>query len=198
MNINPEIEKILSNFNIPVKKGILYLLGIFHNLIDSPENDPFEESVGKQINLTKIVIRDSETPGNVIWNVPLYDGQTSYMDRSWEWVQAWRELFGKLRSDAIGSKQDCLKKMKKYFAEHPEVRKDDVLLATEMYLTDFRLGKQNVQYLQRADYFISKIVKAEGGTQYSSRLDMYLEIISKNKDVKANPLLNRQLNKVVK
>lgn len=197
MNVNPEIEKILIQYNIPVKKGILYLLGIYHNLIDSPENDPFEESVGKQVNLTKIVIRDTEIPGSVVWNVPLYEN-IPLMDKNWEWVWEWRERFGKLRADAIGNRKDCLAKMKKFFANNPEVRKEDIIKATDMYLAPFHAGRQQVTYLQRADYFISKLIKAEGSTQQQSRLEMYLEVLAKDKNVTANPLLSRQLNNIVR
>lgn len=178
--LNPEISKILQQYNISLSDGTIILLTIYHKLdiISLKSGNTYWELIEKQVNLTKIVERNYEIAGEVIWNVPLYleDLPTP---NEWDWILDWREMFGRIRGDAIGSRKNCFTKMKKFFSEHPEVRKEDVIKATHMYLNDFVIGKQSPKYLQMADYFISKIIKAEGGTQYGSRLEMYLEIIKK-------------------
>lgn len=177
MNINPEIPKILKQFNINEGEGILCLLSLYHNLNESI----IPPLVIKQVNLTKIVERDYDNLGKLIWNISLYEGEIIPEDKEWEWIEGFRDEFGKLRKDAIGNKKNCYDKMKKFFSKHPEVRVEDIKQAVQMYLVSFQRGRQDIQYLQKADYFISKIVKAEGGTEYGSRLEMYLEIIKKQR-----------------
>lgn len=191
--INPEIKKVLNQYKVEEGEGLLYLLALYHDI--TPGRLLISELVRSQINLTKIVDRDYENPGKgkIIWNVPLYSSEV--IPDQWDWVQNFREEFGKIRKDAIGDRKGTLTKMKKYFAEHPEVRKEDIQAATMAYLTPFIQGKQDPKYLQRADYFISKMFRAEGGVQYTSRLDMYLEIMEKRK---ADPVNHKQLNQVVK
>jgi hypothetical protein len=190
MNINPEIKKILQQYNITEGSGTLYLLSLYHELPDGL----FSEMLKKQINLSKIVERDYTTPGKLIWNTPLYTSEV--VSDQWDWIQGWRDLFGKLRNDAIGSKKGCIVKMKKFFAEHPEIRVSDINKATMLYLTPFYNKRQDPKYLQQADYFISKIIKAEGGTQYGSRLEMYLEVLSKEQE--KTPLVEKQMGQIVK
>lgn len=194
MNINPEVSKILKQFNINEGEGILCLLSLYHNL----NENIIPPMVTKQINLTKIVERDYDNIGQLIWNISLYEGEIIPVDKEWEWIEGYRNEFGKLRADAIGNKKNCMDKMKKYFSIHPEVRVEDVKQAVQMYLLPFQRGKSDLKMLQRADYFISKIVKAEGGTEYNSRLDMYLEIINKQRATNQTQSPDRYLNQVVK
>lgn len=175
-NINPKITEILNQHHIDPNLGKLHLLCLYHNIDDRSISS---EEIMKRVNLTKIVERDYEQRENLIWNIPLYEDQPK-SEGEWEWVLSWRVLFGELRPDAIGNRKNCLIKMKKYFAEHPSIRQADVAAATNLYLDKFRNNRTQVKYLQMADYFISKVVKAEGGTEYASRLDMYLEILKKN------------------
>lgn len=202
MNINPEIKKILKQYNIDEDDGVLYLLAVYHNLDISLKVTDFHthtfaiipELVRKQVNLTKIVEREYLTEGNkLIWNVPLYSAEI--VSDQWDWISEWRTLFGKLRNDAIGDKKACTIKMKRYFSEHPEVRMQDIIKATMLYLTPFYQKRQDPKYLQKADYFISKMVKDEGGITHNSRLDMYLEILKKQE---GTPPDDRRINQVVK
>lgn len=190
MNINPVIKQTLGLYNVNEAEGILCLLSLYHNL----NEHIVPEMIHKQINLTKIVERDYNKPGSIIWNIPLYENEVVITE--WDWIEAWRLLFGKLRNDAIGNKKSCDMKMRKYFAEHPSVRMQDVIKATMLYLTPYYNKKKDVAYLQRADYFISKIIKAEGGTEYNSRLDMYLEILKQQEGTPVEQ--SKQLNQVVK
>lgn len=175
MNINPEIPKILKQFNINEGEGILCLLSIYHNLNESI----IPPMVSKQVSLSKIVERDIDNHGKVIWNIALYENEIIPQEKEWEWIEAYRQEFGKLRADAIGNQKNCYDKMKKFFSTHPEVRVEDIKKAVQMYLLPFQRGRSDLHVLQRADYFISKIVKVAGETDRNSRLEMYLEIIKK-------------------
>lgn len=195
ITINPAITEKLIQSKIPINLGTLCLLGIYHGVpLEELHLDP---ELIVQLNLTKIVERDyqnrEETP-KLIWNIPLYADQEIQLDDNWAWIDDWRKLFGTIRPDAIGNKKDCYLKMKRFFANNPHIRKEDILAATKMYLLTFR-GK-DAAYLQRADYFISKIIKAEGGTQHNSRLEMYLELL-KNSAAESAPQVSRQLGQLL-
>ena len=187
MEINPQIKEILQENDIPPGLGTLVLLCYYFNIM--PEEE-IPDEVHAEIKMTKIVERDYEG-GILKWHVPLFIGlgETENVDKEWDWIIEWRKLFGAVRADAIGSRADCYKKMKKYFSEHPSVRVEDVIQATKMYL----LTVKDPRYLQKADYFISKTVEGSKG----SRLDMYLEILkdsSKTVDVVAQRNLNQIVN----
>lgn len=190
MKINPKINEILKQYNIHEDSGILYLLSIYHNLDTNVLENLAFESVGKQVNLAKIVERDYTEKGMVTWNVNLYESEKE-SETAWDWVEEWREMFAKLRPDARGNKKDCLTKMKKFFANNPEIRKDDVIKATQLYLATVRDAK----YLQQANYFICKVVKAEGGSTYNSRLEQYLEVLQKQGK---SSTVNRAMNQLVR
>lgn len=177
MNINPEIKKVLKQYNIGEGDGILCLLSLYHDINETI----IPPLVSKQISLSKIVERDIDHPGKIIWNIPLYENEVIPQDKEWDWIEAYRNEFGKLRADAIGNQRNCYEKMKKFFANHPEVRVEDIKQAVQMYLLPFQRGRSDLTVLQRADYFISKVVKVAGETDRNSRLEMYLEIIKKQK-----------------
>ena len=54
MKLNPEIEKLLVEFNIDIYEGQLYLLACFHNL----DTVYFSEETIRQVNSIGIVERD--------------------------------------------------------------------------------------------------------------------------------------------
>jgi len=176
--INEKIRDKLREFNVNEDEGLLYLLGVFYNLKTS---GIIPEETIKQVNFSKIVTRDyeGEVP-SVLWNIPLFEGQV--YDSNWQWVLEWRMLFMEIRGDAGGDRKGCIDKMKKFFSQHPEVRKDEVFDAANMYLDEFRYGsKRETKYLQQADYFISKINREEGTNIKRSRLEQYVELVRNKK-----------------
>jgi hypothetical protein len=133
------------------------------------------DEVVKQVNITKIVTRDYGTlkrPG-IIWAIPLFsDTPVDTTSTPWDWVEKYRGMFSALKPEARGDKAGTLKKMQNFFSQFPDVRVDEIFAATEMYLNTFKTNQQSVQYLQQADYFISKINKGEK----SSRLSTFIEL----------------------
>jgi len=195
MKINPLIKERLEKAGIPYNIGVLYLMCQYHELTYSPLTDRSESDIA-MINSTKIVERDY-TDSTLKWNISLYEDE-DVVDKNWDWVNTeFRPLFGKIRGDAIGTKAECTKKMKKYFSEHPLVRKDDVIKATKLYLHPFEMGTQQVKFLQRADYFISKIERGSGTSQLGSRLDMFLEVLG-NQHAETDVIAQRNMKGIVK
>lgn len=179
MTINNVIEETLESLfrgsttdvvtdNKMIDAAKLYLLSIWYGLNDGI----IPETVIRKVNLTKICERDYEA-GTVKWNIPLFS-TTNEVDVNWDWVNTeYRNLFKDLRKEAAGDLKGTIGKMKKFFAEYPHVRKEDVIAAANAYLEAFRRGQQSIAYLQQADYFINK--KADG--VITSRLLTYLELI---------------------
>lgn len=169
MKINPQIREIFLQNNVDYDEGILYLLSIYFNLNISLEK--FEQTI-KQVNFTKIVDRDySEITYKVVWHVPLFE--SSATDTLWDWVIEYRNMFKNIRPDRAGTINNCLSRMKNFFATHPSVRKEDVLEATKAYISTVK----DPAFLISAHYFIKK----DRGNNEASKLEEFLEIIEDQK-----------------
>lgn len=142
MEINKEIKKILEQNNINVGSGTLYLLGVYHEL-DVHLIVPSD--IIHQVNLTKIVEKDFETD-TIKWNIPIYSGQQTAFD----WVSDWIIPFGRMNPERKGSVRDCVARMKFFFQQNPEYRKDDVYAARDAYLASVKDPK----YLKSSHKFI--------------------------------------------
>lgn len=182
MKINPEIkEKLEGAFsNSPtidsdVDAGIQYLLCIYFNL---HHDFTIPYGVIRVVNILKICERDFEK-NSVKWNIPLFlEESPAPEEDAWLWVLSeYRELFSVCtKSEAKGDSKACLKKMKTFFAENPDIRKEEVIEATKMYIVE---TGANSPYIQRADYFISK---ADPDKTKSSRLRIYVEKLRASKE----------------
>jgi hypothetical protein len=182
---NKEVIRIINECGFELDDILNYFVSLHYNL--NPTYIP--ELVKKQANTTGILQRDY-TKGTVIWTVPLFDSESSIPliseDKKWEWVHTeYRKLFMDIKGIAGGDKKGCVTKMKKFFAENPETRKEQILIAAKMYTIDFANGTNNPKFMQRADYFISKVVKTEGGNSSQSRLSQYLELIDNETETKS-------------
>jgi hypothetical protein len=127
MEINPEIKSILKGCKIDVQKGTLCLLAIYFNL-DGTGVVP--EDLMKKINFTKIVEKEY-TSNTITWNVPLFVGQEA---GAFDWVNEWMHPFGAIGTPARrGTVKEVITRMKKWFANNPEYRKEDVFAARDLY-----------------------------------------------------------------
>lgn len=122
-----QIVPILIQHNIDPEKGLLALLGIYHGVDIETICD---EATIKAINLTKIVEKDYRIRGVITWNTPLFIGIES---GAWDWVRDWIEGFGRINPDRKGAFKDAVTRMKTFFAQNPEYRKDDVYRARDAY-----------------------------------------------------------------
>lgn len=129
MEINQEIVKFLREHSIDCSYGLLYLMGVYHNLDGISEIIP--EPIIRAINALGVVEKDYKT-NTVEWHIALYNGQNT--DSVWEWVNEYRELFASKNKERSGSKKTCVQRMKLFFQQNPHIRKQDVLEATRNYL----------------------------------------------------------------
>jgi hypothetical protein len=164
VTINSEILSALREYRVNSDEAQLYLLGIYFNL----NTEYISEKTRKQVNALGIVEREykdnSSVPHTLRWKVPLFNEEKS---EAFAWIDSYRELFAKLNPERKGTKSAVMARMKKFFAEHPEVRKVDIKQATEAYLKTVN----DPQYLKSAHKFISE------GTGFNkvSLLEQWLE-----------------------
>lgn len=170
MKINPQIASVLNQYNIPIDDAIAYLLSIYFNC--RPSYTP--PLLVQRINVTNILGIDSNR--EVVWHIPLFIGENQ---EKWDWVKEWNEEFKKINSKRKGSDKDCITRMKAFFADNPDVRKEEVISATKMYFASL----SNAEYLTSSHYFISKGVGRDRTSALLTWIEKYREAIS---DTSAN------------
>ena len=143
MKINQDIKDTLKEGGVNMGEGLLYLLGIYHGL--EKQAELISEKVQKSVNVLKIVERDYDN-GTVQWNIPLYEGEQTDFD----WVVEWHKPFGQLNRERKSVAKDCIKRMKQFFADNPDVRKEEVFKARYYYLNSV----ENPKYLKKDIKFI--------------------------------------------
>lgn len=139
MKINKKISETFTRFSIDPDEGLLYLLGLFFSL----NVDHLDESMKKKVLMSKVV--EYSTTG-LKWNIPLFEGQ----ETAFAWVtDEYVKLFASCDKDT--NAREATARMKKLFAENPDIRKEEVLSATEMYLSN-----TNPKYVKLPHYFLRK------------------------------------------
>lgn len=158
MVINKKILEILKEFNIIQDDGICYLMCLYHNY--NPTYIP--DLLKQKVNLTKIVV---QTEKGTTWNIPLYEGS----EIAFEWVKReYVPLFEEKNKRRGGKVREATSRMKKLFASYPDIRKDDVIGATKMYLRN-----TDADYIRFPHYFIEKGVGVEKSYDILDWIDKY-------------------------
>ena len=83
-----------------------------------------------------------------------------------KWVSKFRDLFKQVNPDRWGTLSTCKERMKKFFSENPEVRVDEVMDATIMYLNN-----TDRRYIMKSHKFIYD----GAGTSRNSTLEEWIE-----------------------
>ena len=139
MTINLKIKEILKEFGILPDDGIPILLSLYYGF--TPSYIP--QALILKMNLTKIVVQ-SKT--GLQWNIPLFEG----VETAFEWVLTeYLQIFETVGKNKF--KRECVTRMKKLFRENPEIRKEEIIGATEMYINN-----TDPKYVRNPHYFIEK------------------------------------------
>jgi len=166
VSINSEILAVLRKYKVNSHEAQLYLLGIYFGL----DTEYIAEKTRKQVNALGIVEREykdnSSIPHTLRWKVPLFNEEK---DEAFGWIDSYMELFGRLNPERKGTKSAVTARMKRFFAKHPEVRKQDVRQATEAYLKTIT----DPQYLKSSHKFIYE----GAGFKEVSMLEQYVEFV---------------------
>jgi hypothetical protein len=137
--INPKIIEILQEYKIDVNDAVTCLLGLYYGF--RPQYIP--ENFRLRILATGIISFDN---GEITFHTGLFEEQLT----TFAWVET--EYCSQFK--AIGKPshvKESTARLKKFFAENPEIRKDDVIGATAMYI---RSTEQ--KYVMYPHYFINK------------------------------------------
>lgn len=165
VTINSEILSEIRRYKINSEEAQLYLLGVYFNL----NTEYISEKTRKQVNALGIIEREykdnSSVPHTLRWKVPLFNEEKN---ETFGWIGNYMDLFGRINPERKGTKNACMARMKKFFAENPEVRKQEVRKAVEAYLKTV----SDPQYLKSAHKFIYE------GTGFNkvSLLEQYVEL----------------------
>jgi len=144
MKFNEKITEVLKEFNINKDEALLFLLSVYHNL-----SVPFlfDSLLKTKIESTGIVSYNHKTK-SYDWNVGLFENQeTSFAWVGLEYIPLFMEK-NKSRGKNLSA---CISRMKKFFAENPDIRKEEVIGAVKMYLRQVKS-----EYMISPHYFIEK------------------------------------------
>lgn len=174
MHFNPEVIEALKVHKIDRSQGILCLLAIYHNLEAETIIPP---EVMQKVNHTHIVEKDYNT-NTLNWKLPLFEGMEA---DAFDWVEDWIKPFGEIGGPSRrGTKKECIVRMKKFFADNPHIRKDNVYAARDLYFTT---EKPTRQYVKTSHKFIYD----GAGAMKTSPLLMWCEKVLQNKGVTSDP-----------
>lgn len=162
--INQELIKLLHQHDIPCDDALLYLLSVYHQL----NTDLIPEATIRAVNNLDIVERNYKL-NTVEWSIPLYTGQNT--DTVWEWVNDYRKLFANKNKEREGNKKACIQRMKHFFSQNPDVRKQDVMEATAMYMRTVEPA-----YVKMAEKFIYEGTTAMKTSMLESWCEKLFEI----------------------
>lgn len=141
MKINERILEIFKEFKIHSADGICYLLSIYYGYTPSFIPDDLKAKV----NATGIITSEL---GILQWNVPLFKGQETNFD----WVEKeYISLFEEANPSKRGNVRSAIARMKELFAKNPDIRKEEVIGATVIYIAN-----SNPEYIRQSHYFIKK------------------------------------------
>lgn len=142
--VNSTINEKLTAKRIPIHDGLVYLLCLHYSLDPSYISEELKRKV-----LASGIATIEYPSGTVKWNIPLFEEQ----EIGFEWISEWMDLFKAVNSGRRGVKAEVLKRMKRFFANNPSVRKDDVFRATNKYLGEV----SNPVYCKKSHKFIYEI-----------------------------------------
>ncbi len=161
MLLNKNIYELLKKSNINLDEAILYLLSLHFEI----RNDCISDQVKSKVHSIGIV---KQTSTGLQWALPLFEGA----ETTFEWVKTeYIPLFTAANREKGGHVKESTIRMKRFFAENPEIRKEDVIEATKMYIRE----TNDHTYLRLPHYFIFKGVGLDRISDLSFWVDKYKE-----------------------
>lgn len=168
MTINPKLKSLLKKSKLDENKALLYLMSLHFGI---PTETTFEIEFANSVNSLGIVNLDYKGTTKVLnWVVPVFEG----LETEWSWVEDWRKLFHRINPDRAGRLQDCIVRMKKFFAENPTYRSSDVIEATKEYIKTVK----DPTFLKTTQKFI----KEGSGATATSHLAFWCERLKEQKE----------------
>lgn len=166
-SLNPEIIRIFREYKIREGDGVCYLLSLYYGY--TPEYIP--DTLKAKVNASGIVSIDPK--GGLTWRVGLFEGQTTAFD----WVQTQYLALFKHYKKHTKFKRECVLRMKKLFAENPDIRKEEVIGGTALYIRSKISEGTPAKYVTNPHYFIEKGKGADRTQQILGWIDQYREAV---------------------
>lgn len=146
IKVNPIILEEISKAGIDTYFGIHFLFDMYFLNRDSSK---VPESVKRAMEIHGFV---KCTSGDLEWKYPLFtENGVAIEDPKWDWIITEYVMLFKPYGKAK-NKRECITRMKNLFSENPDIRKDEVIGATNMYLRSVK----DPQYVRHPHYFLSK------------------------------------------
>ena len=122
---NSKVKEELQRKGVSLQDGLSYLICIYYDMFPTYVPAALETKI-----LSANIITKDYASGTIKWKMSLFEEQ----ETGFEWVKEWMDLFKSVNPERRGVKADVLRRMKKFFANNPSVRKEQVFKATETYL----------------------------------------------------------------
>ena len=153
---------------IMLTSSILFKVASVNKEIFKGENALATFSEGVLLKMVKEgLLSYSELTGHdLVFNVFEEELIENTSTDKFKWVSKFRDLFKQANPDRWGTLSTCKERMKKFFSENPEVRIDEVISATAMYLNN-----TDRKYIMKSHKFIYDGV----GTSKNSTLEEWIE-----------------------
>lgn len=160
MEINDEILNRLENISVPKEDALSYIISLYFGCVPSTTS----EKVKVQVSMLGIYQIEKNA---FLWNMPLFKHEIKD-EGKWDWViNEYREIFKSIKSSRGGPKKSCVSRMKKFFSDNPDVRKEEIIAATKLYIGIL----DSKDYITSAHYFIYKGI----GSNQVSKLEEWVE-----------------------
>jgi tRNA G18 (ribose-2'-O)-methylase SpoU len=134
------------------------------------------------MNVTNILGIDANR--EVIWHVPLFEQDSQ---DKWQWVLEWNAEFKRINKLRKAPDKDVITRMKAFFADNPDVRKEEVIEGTNLYFKSLN----SAEYLISSHYFISKGVGRDRTSALLGWIEKYREAISDTSSNNADDITSR-------
>lgn len=172
MKINEKIFEEIKQSKLPFEDVINYLLGLYFNQV----SNYFPEDFINKVNILNIYNIDDK--GLLEWNISLFE---TNQETAFKWVETeYVPLFKSANPLRGGHVKESTARMKKFFAENPEVRKEEIIGAVKTYL-----NMTDHNYIKFPHYFITKGVGDSKVESLYSWVDEY------RKSLESLPTTNR-------
>lgn len=171
MKINPELVKILKNNQLNISDVITYLLSLYYGY------EPTYIPDGLKVKIHPLGIVKFNSKNSIYeWNIPLFENQVTGLDWVKEEYLAIFSPFDKHNK----FKRECVTRMQVLLMEHPQLHKELILEATQLYVdTCLKEGRQS-KYVSQPHYFIEKGKGKDKVNAILTYVDLVLEEKLKN------------------
>lgn len=189
LKLSPQIQEFLQkNFEEHEKLQVLWLLVQVRLVRDNPEiriseggflpdNVKMDKDIAMKMIKTNLFEVTGENKFKLVF--PLFEEalSSSQPETSDAWIAEYRNMFKPVNEDRWGTLSSCKSRMQDFMKKNPDVTKDEVLGATQLYLRN-----TDPKYVMKSHKFIYDGI----GAMKNSSLEQWIESFRKQKTLQTN------------